>query len=158
MEGAYFKCIREGENIYKYLKIIEGGSPLPDEELFIQTHELLKDYLVEQVAVISTSTKPFIIEAKYIENGIDLFSCIDKQQNNQNLKLFASRVKELYEDTGIIPDLIGDNNVLLTNYGNIYLIDTWPVFTRKRVVEGDINEESWDENYGRYLLLLSYCD
>lgn len=158
--GSYFRNYNSGNFIEKVLIKKRVGSPYPDFKDFSDKINLLKKYLGKFII----DTEIFCQNDRYcvkqsIASGVDLFVFLKKypeKVNKQTLKQFIFCLDKLYKDTKILPDLIGYNNIIVTKTNKIKLVDVWPLFFRKRVIDGDLNESSYKENLDQFEFLRKF--
>ena len=152
-QGAYYHAYNRG---YNKQKIFLDNQ---DYQMFVY---LLKKYLGN----FAIDTEIFCRNDRYyirqsIVSGVDLFGYLKKHPekiNKQILRQFTFCLDKLYKNTKILPDLVGRNNIFITKTNKIKLVDVWPLFFHKRVIDKDLNKESYRENLDQLKSLHKFID
>lgn len=156
--GAYFRSYTKGKVVEKTLIRKRNGSLYPAIDNFNAKINLIQKYLGNFVVDtnIGYNEKSIRIEQPFIE-GVDIFEFL-KKQKPKRFNVFIKKLNILYLKTGILPDLLNKGNILVTKNKEMKIVDVWPLFFKKRVKDGDINKESYEENLQRFNFLRNYCD
>lgn len=158
--GAYFKNYNHGNFVEKVLMKKKKGSLYPSFNDFSDKINLLKEYLgdfVVDTEIFRRNNRYYLKQPVIV--GIDLFIFLKNQPqktNKQIIKQFVSCLEKLYKDTGILPDFIGNNNILFTKENKIKLIDVWPLFFHDRVIQKDLNEEGYKKKLNQLKFLSKF--
>lgn len=151
--GAYFRCYKKYGVIRKTLIHKKNGSSYPSIEDFNEKIGLLRKYLGNFVV----DTK-IVYDGKFIRleqpfvSGEDIFKCL-KDRKLKGFDRFLQGLNDLYSDTEMLPDLINEDNILVTDGDEIKIVDVWPLFFEQRVKDGDITSQSHQENLDRFYSL-----
>jgi len=151
--GAYFKIKKESDIIKKTLIRKKNGSPYPTIDDLNLKIFLLKKYLIDNVVEtkIIQNGKSIQLEQPFTR-GKELFILLEKEMPNNFIK-FVKRLKKFYSNTGMLPDLLDNKNILVTENNEIKIIDLWPLFFKERVKNRDLNEQSYKENLKKFNFL-----
>ncbi|MBU1177382.1 MAG: hypothetical protein ABIG88_02560 [Patescibacteria group bacterium] len=153
--GAYFKCYKKGNVIKKTLIKKKNGSLYPTINDFNGKIYLIKKYL--ENFIVDTKVN---YDGKYIRVeqpliiGKDIFKFLkDEKRKPKRFNQFSQKLNNLYLKTGILPDLVNNENILVTKDDEIKIIDIWPLFFKKRIEDGDVSEQSYKENLKKFNFL-----